>query len=54
MPGTNSNVQLLTLLVDSIDEDDSEYRFLVDGKHVKYITVAPGALRETIAPLPQF
>lgn len=54
MPGTNSNVQLLTLLVDSNDEDDSEYRFLVDGKHVKYITVAPGALPRddrTCAPI---
>ena len=43
MPGTNSNVQLLTISVDYSDEDDSEYRFMVDGKHVKYITVAPGA-----------
>ncbi|KAK2594669.1 hypothetical protein QQS21_007645 [Conoideocrella luteorostrata] len=54
MSGTNSNVQLLTLLVDSNDEDDSEYRFLVDGKHVKYITVAPGALprdHRTFAPV---
>lgn len=40
----NSNLELLTLLVDSNDEDESEYRFLVDGKHVKYITVEPGAL----------
>ena len=54
MSGTNSNVQLLTLLVDDSDEDVSEYRFLVDGKHVKYVTVAPGALPRddrTFAPV---
>ncbi|KAH7308939.1 hypothetical protein B0I35DRAFT_441048 [Stachybotrys elegans] len=50
----NSNVQLLTLLVDSSDEEDSEYRFLVDGRDVKYVTVAPGALPKedrTFAPV---
>jgi hypothetical protein len=54
MPTSNSNVQLLTLLVDANDEDDSEYRFLVDGKHVKYVTVASGALPRddrTFAPV---
>ncbi len=48
----NANVTLLALLVD--DNDDSEYRFLVDGRHVKYVTVAPGALPEddrTFAPV---
>ncbi|KAH9884599.1 hypothetical protein F4778DRAFT_556882 [Xylariomycetidae sp. FL2044] len=40
----NSNVQLLANLVDSDDEEEGEYRFLVDGTHVKYVTVAPGVL----------
>ncbi|KPM41579.1 hypothetical protein AK830_g4955 [Neonectria ditissima] len=44
MPTNNHNIELLTLLVDSNDEEDSEYRFLVDGSHVKYVTVEPGAL----------
>lgn len=39
----NKNLELLILLVDSSDEDESEYRFLVDGKNVKYITVDPDA-----------
>lgn len=54
MPDTNSNVQLLTLLAGLGDEDDSEYRFLVDGEHVKYVTVAPGAIPpddRTFAPV---
>ena len=49
----NSNVQLLTLLVNSSDTDESEYRFLVDGKDVKYVTVDPGVLPKddrTFAP----
>ncbi|KAK7421800.1 hypothetical protein QQX98_002016 [Neonectria punicea] len=52
-PTKNNNVELLTLLVDSNDEEESEYRFLIDGKHVKYVTVEPGALlkgRRTFAP----
>jgi hypothetical protein len=40
----NNNVQLLATLVDANDEDESEYRFLVDGTRVKYVTVAPGIL----------
>ena len=43
----NANVQLLACLAelqDAIDPDDSHYRFLVDGKYVKYVTTAPGAL----------
>lgn len=50
----NSNVQLLATLVDSSDVDESEYRFLVDGKHVKYVTVDPGVLPKddrTFAPI---
>ncbi|KAJ3767462.1 hypothetical protein FB446DRAFT_696315 [Lentinula raphanica] len=43
----NAHVQLLACLLtlkDAIDPDDSYYRFLVDGKYVKYVTVAPGTL----------
>lgn len=40
----NSHAQLLANLVDPDDEEDSEYRFLVDQTHVKYVTVAPGVL----------
>ncbi|XXG93890.1 hypothetical protein Hte_000139 [Hypoxylon texense] len=40
----NSNVQLLAALVDLDDEDDGDYRFLVDDKRVVYVTVEPGAL----------
>ncbi|KAM0352530.1 hypothetical protein ACHAPU_002199 [Fusarium lateritium] len=39
----NANVRLLACLVDEDDADDSDYRFLVDDKHVKYVTAAPGA-----------
>ena len=49
----NNNVQLLATLVDTNDEDESEYRFLVDGTRVKYVTVAPGILPKddrTFAP----
>ncbi|KAI3326055.1 hypothetical protein HD806DRAFT_432727 [Xylariaceae sp. AK1471] len=42
----NSNVQLLACLVDEDeDEEDSDYRFLVDGQNVKYISTAPGTFR---------
>lgn len=53
-PTRNSNIQLLATLVDSSDDDESEYRFLVDGKHVKYVTVDPGVLPRddrTFAPI---
>ena len=53
-PTRNSNVQLLAALVDSNDEDEGDYRFLVDGKHVKYVTVDPGVLPRddrTFAPI---
>lgn len=49
----NGNVVLLATLVDSSDDDESEYRFLVDGKHIKYVTVDPGVLSKddrTFAP----
>ncbi|KAI0401774.1 hypothetical protein F4802DRAFT_609200 [Xylaria palmicola] len=51
---TNSNVRLLTVLVDSNDEEESEYRFLVDEEHVKYVTVDPGVFPKddrTFAPV---
>ncbi|KAF8060736.1 hypothetical protein FPV67DRAFT_1452827 [Lyophyllum atratum] len=43
----NANVQLLACEVvpqDAIIPDDSEYRFLVDGSYIKYVSVAPGTL----------
>ncbi|KAF5678369.1 kinase-like domain-containing protein [Fusarium heterosporum] len=39
----NANIRLLACLVDEDDTEDSDYRFLVDGKYVKYVTTAPGA-----------
>lgn len=45
----NTNVRLLACLVDDDDGDstptDSDYRFLVDKQHVKYVTTAPGTFR---------
>jgi len=41
----NANVQLMACLLDDDDTDDSDYRFLVDGKHVKYLITAPGIFR---------
>ncbi|GJD02226.1 hypothetical protein CH63R_12556 [Colletotrichum higginsianum IMI 349063] len=38
----NANVRLLACLIDEDDTDDSDYRFLVDGQHVKYVSTAPG------------
>lgn len=49
----NSHVQLLANLVDPDDEEDSEYRYLVDQTHVKYVSVAPSVLPKndwTFAP----
>jgi predicted Ser/Thr protein kinase len=39
----NTNVRLLACLCtpDEDDTADSDYRFLVDGQHVKYVTTAP-------------
>ncbi|KAM0272621.1 hypothetical protein ACHAQH_008591 [Verticillium albo-atrum] len=42
----NANVKLLACLVDEDDTEDSDYRFLLDGQHVKYVTTAPGTFRE--------
>ncbi|KAK1990759.1 hypothetical protein LX36DRAFT_737802 [Colletotrichum falcatum] len=41
----NANVRLLACLVDEDDTNDSDYRFLVDGQHVKYVSTAPGTFR---------
>lgn len=54
MAERNDNVQLLAALADWDDVEDSEYRFLVDGKDVKYITTAPGIFPKddrTFAPI---
>lgn len=42
----NANVQLLACLVDEDNTDDSDYRFLIDRQHIKYVTTAPGTFRE--------
>ncbi|TGJ83157.1 hypothetical protein E0Z10_g5617 [Xylaria hypoxylon] len=39
---TNTNIQILASLVDINGKDEDKYRMLLDGKHVKYITVKPG------------
>jgi hypothetical protein len=41
----NANVRLLACLVDEDDTYDSDYRFLFDRQHVKYVTTAPGTFR---------
>jgi hypothetical protein len=41
----NANVKLLACIVDEDDIHDDDYRVLVDGEHVKYLTIAPGAFR---------
>lgn len=48
-----TNIQLLATIVDSNNEEESEYRFLVDEEYVKYITVGPGVFpkKKMIAPL---
>ncbi|EXK40182.1 hypothetical protein FOXG_10378 [Fusarium oxysporum f. sp. lycopersici 4287] len=38
----NSNVRLLACLLDGDDIMQSDYRFLVDGSLVKYVTTVPG------------
>lgn len=41
----NADVRLLACLIDDDDVDDSDYRFVVNGQHVKYVTTAPGSFR---------
>ncbi|OAA59359.1 Protein kinase-like domain protein [Cordyceps fumosorosea ARSEF 2679] len=41
----NANVRLLACLIDEDDTYDSDYRFLVDGQYVKYVTTGPGNFR---------
>ncbi|KAI0548899.1 hypothetical protein F4679DRAFT_549041 [Xylaria curta] len=51
---TKGNIQILATLVDFDDQEESEYRILVDDKHVKYITVDPGVFPKddrTFAPV---
>ncbi|KAG6080936.1 hypothetical protein E4U33_007164 [Claviceps sp. LM78 group G4] len=49
----NSNVRLLACLVDEYDTGDSDYRFLVDGRHVKDDrTFEPILLSELFPPFP--
>ncbi|KAG6152853.1 hypothetical protein E4U37_003457 [Claviceps purpurea] len=38
----NSDVRLLACLVDEDDAGSGDYRFLVDGRNVKYVSTAPG------------
>ncbi|KAG6818600.1 hypothetical protein H0H93_003603 [Arthromyces matolae] len=45
----NANVQLLQCLVDAEDTVDSDYRFLVDGKDIKYVTTAPGTFQQFVS-----
>ncbi|KAI3390251.1 hypothetical protein diail_10860, partial [Diaporthe ilicicola] len=42
-PGSEG-IELLAALVDPDGDEEDEYRFLVDGKHVKYVTIEAGAL----------
>ncbi|KAM3506332.1 hypothetical protein MY10362_002443 [Beauveria mimosiformis] len=41
----NANVRLLACLIDEDDMTDGDYRFLVDGQYVKYLSTAPGTFR---------
>lgn len=41
----DANIKLLVRLVDVDDAEESDYCFLVDGQHVRYVTTAPGAFR---------
>ncbi|OAQ96889.1 hypothetical protein LLEC1_05319 [Akanthomyces lecanii] len=45
IPQKNANVRLLACLVDDDDENDSDYRFLVDGQYVKYVSTEPGTFQ---------
>ncbi|KAM0325050.1 hypothetical protein ACHAQA_007587 [Verticillium albo-atrum] len=62
-PSAHNNIRLLAEFIDYNDEDVSEYRLLVDEKHVKYVTVDPevlpkqyrtfeSGLRAVLPPLP--
>ncbi|KAM5354003.1 hypothetical protein ACJ41O_000653 [Fusarium nematophilum] len=39
---SNSNVKMLAVLSDPNDDEQSEYRFLVDDAHVRYVTLDGG------------
>ncbi|KAH6892347.1 hypothetical protein B0T10DRAFT_483637 [Thelonectria olida] len=54
IPERNANVKLLAVLADPDGSEVDEYRFLVDAKDVKYVTVEPGVLPKddrTFAPV---
>ncbi|KAF4502884.1 alpha-galactosidase a precursor [Fusarium agapanthi] len=40
----NNNVRLLAVLADPESDEKSEYRFLVDGAHVRYVTLDGGLI----------
>lgn len=42
VPGPNPTIQLLQCSIDAEDEDESEFRLLIDNKYVKYITIDAG------------
>ncbi len=42
----SANVQLLTCPIDEDNTDGSDYRFLLNKQHAKYLTTAPGTFRE--------
>ncbi|KAF5010597.1 hypothetical protein FDECE_3263 [Fusarium decemcellulare] len=41
---SNSNIKLLAVLADSDESEKSEYRFLVDDAHVRYVTLDGGVV----------
>lgn len=43
-PQRNLNVELVEFMVDNDDKQVGKYRFVVDGKHIKYLAVEPGCL----------
>ncbi|KAI7778388.1 hypothetical protein LA080_002158 [Diaporthe eres] len=40
----SEGIELLAALVDPDGDEEDEYRFLVDDKHGKYVTIEAGAL----------
>lgn len=62
MPPATQRIELLAALVNTDENEESDYRFLVDDKHVKYVVTEPGSISgiiRTFAPdllpiLPEF
>lgn len=44
MQSESEGIKLLAVLVDPDGDEEDDYRFLVDRKHVKYVTIEAGAL----------